>query len=550
MNRQFHIPIEGLSKKEINDLNSLLNKSHSTGFIKIEGRNIIASPFGIHKPVGFESPTNYPLCCPYHKAILENINKWFSKFPNCCDAHREIANKSWFKKSNYYDTPIKIMMQLAFTEYHIEKNLSIDNWYKDITDYFEYNLASFGQPSIGIDSYIILLKDTIKRNRTKNKLLKDRYNRLIEYLQEWSKQHVEDKKKDLSNETDINLLNATFQKWVTTIPNIGFFSDIKLGLKDKIPIGLFIYDSEYNPYLQEVRSKVRTRSELIEVLINFTKKILLELSNENEIHKKSISELNKHQIVVIGEKHKISQAKLLGDFTNGEIGYVNVIKKWLKNEELYFNSIQELLVQSKMPEAPKPIITIKKILFLSANPIPQDRSGLLRIEDEFRQIKDEVQSSSQRDKFELLYEPAVKIKTITRVLQTHLPYFVHFSGHGSGEGGLIVQNEFSQAEFFPNIHLDKLFKLFKKTIKFVILNACYSTEQAKIISKHGIYVIGMNDAISDKAATDFAVGFYQSIAEGNSIKFAFQIGLITNSSNTEESNTPELWKDGKIIKFV
>lgn len=188
----------------------------------------------------------------------------------------------------------------------------------------------------------------------------------------------------------------------------------------------------------------------------------------------------------------------------------------------------------------------QKILFLAATP---ENQVMLNLGKELRKIKDELSASTHRDKFDLESEMAVKIPTITKAMQVHKPQIVHFSGHGSGEQGLVVEDDGGKAKFFPTEGIDRLFKLFKKDVKCVVLNACYASEQASVISRHGIYVIGMNDAVGDKAAIDFATGFYQSLGEGNDYEFAFQIALVNTSSHIRNADTPELWRNGEKLEL-
>src|ERR1017187_2142745 len=58
------------------------------------------------------------------------------------------------------------------------------------------------------------------------------------------------------------------------------------------------------------------------------------------------------------------------------------------------------------------------------------------------------------------------------------------------------------------------------------LNACYSDLQAKEIAKHIDYVIGMNEAIDDRAAIAFAIGFYQGLGAGRTIDQAYKLGCV------------------------
>ena len=61
-----------------------------------------------------------------------------------------------------------------------------------------------------------------------------------------------------------------------------------------------------------------------------------------------------------------------------------------------------------------------------------------------------------------------------------------------------------QVEIVPSDALSKIFELLSGKVSLVFLNACYSEEQAKAISKHIDFVIGMSKAISDEAARKFA----------------------------------------------
>lgn len=187
---------------------------------------------------------------------------------------------------------------------------------------------------------------------------------------------------------------------------------------------------------------------------------------------------------------------------------------------------------------------LTNILFLSANP---KNTSQLRLGEELRKIKDSLAASTYRNKFSLVSESAIRVPTMTKAFQQQRPEIVHFAGHGIGEEGIIVENDVGDIVKFPTSGLDLLFKLFSKQVKCVVLNACYSKEQAEVISQHGIYVIGMNKAIGDKAALDFSVGFYQSLGEGNSFQFAYNMAMVNNSVNKRDAETPELWYNGKLI---
>lgn len=154
----------------------------------------------------------------------------------------------------------------------------------------------------------------------------------------------------------------------------------------------------------------------------------------------------------------------------------------------------------------------QRILILAANP-KQTRG--LRLDEELRDIKEGLQRSLNRDNFDLRYDLAVRPRDIRRAILDYRPNIIHFSGHGSGIEGLYFEDETECEKPVTGEALASLFKQFSRQIECVLLNACYSEIQANAIVQHINYVIGMKDSINDKAAIEFAVGFYDAIAAYN-----------------------------------
>ena len=163
----------------------------------------------------------------------------------------------------------------------------------------------------------------------------------------------------------------------------------------------------------------------------------------------------------------------------------------------------------------------RKILFLASNPT---NTGRLRLDKEVREVNEGLRRSKERDQFDLIPRFAVRVDDLRRSLLDHSPRIVHFSGHGAGADGIVVENDQGQAFDVPNDALARLFELCAGHIECVVLNACYSDVQADAIAKHIPYVIGMRAAVSDDAAIEFAVGFYDALGAGRSIEQAFEFG--------------------------
>jgi cell division protein FtsB len=85
----------------------------------------------------------------------------------------------------------------------------------------------------------------------------------------------------------------------------------------------------------------------------------------------------------------------------------------------------------------------------------------------------------------------------------------------------------------------------------VVLNACYSETQAKVIAEHIPFVIGMNQAIGDKAAIAFAVGFYKALAAGNTIEKAYKFGCVEiQLQGIAEHLKPIIYKKSGFVEDV
>ena len=161
-----------------------------------------------------------------------------------------------------------------------------------------------------------------------------------------------------------------------------------------------------------------------------------------------------------------------------------------------------------------------KILFLSANP----SGSLLNLGEEIKRIQIDLKMAKERNNLELKQYWAITIDTLMQAILDEIPNIVHFSGHGQQEG-IILQNEIGEPKLVSAESLKSLFRLFNDTVVCVVLNSCYSEEQAKAIKLHIPHVIGMKSGIPDKAAISFSTGFYKAIGAGRDIPFAFEFGV-------------------------
>ncbi|MCP4696371.1 MAG: CHAT domain-containing protein [Gammaproteobacteria bacterium] len=181
---------------------------------------------------------------------------------------------------------------------------------------------------------------------------------------------------------------------------------------------------------------------------------------------------------------------------------------------------------------------LQTILLVAANP---SDTAQLRLTQEIREIQIGLKSAPLGGKIQLEAQLAARGSDIRRAMLTHQPAIVHFSGHGEGDAGLIFEDSDGRAAAVSTAALAGFFKLFAAHIRCVVLNACYSEIQADAIAEHIDCVIGMNQAIGDKAAIEFAVAFYDAVGAGRGIEFAYELACnAIQFAGLDEHNTPVL----------
>ena len=163
------------------------------------------------------------------------------------------------------------------------------------------------------------------------------------------------------------------------------------------------------------------------------------------------------------------------------------------------------------------------VLFLASDPTNASR---LRLGEELREIQGTLQLAKLRDRVTLQQRMSVRPADISQALLDMQPQVVHFSGHGAASGELCFENVLGETHPVGPDALAALFEQFSDQVNCVVLNACFSEVQAKAIAQHISYVVGMNQAIGDRAAIAFAIGFYQALGAGRTIEDAYKLGCV------------------------
>jgi CHAT domain-containing protein len=162
------------------------------------------------------------------------------------------------------------------------------------------------------------------------------------------------------------------------------------------------------------------------------------------------------------------------------------------------------------------------ILFLAANP---DGTNPLKLGEECAEIQRELKMTPHRDDFHFESRWAVSIDELMRHLTELDPTVIHFSGHGDRSAGLLLQDEQGQPQPVSARALAMMVEAAARSVRVVVLNACYTTVQADALRAKVDCVVGMSGAIGDVAARAFAIRFYGALGNRRSISNAVAQGI-------------------------
>lgn len=166
----------------------------------------------------------------------------------------------------------------------------------------------------------------------------------------------------------------------------------------------------------------------------------------------------------------------------------------------------------------QPATAAIRILFLAANP----HSGRLALDREYREVDAALRSAGLRDQVELVSAWAVRARDLQSALLRHQPTIVHFSGHGARGDGIVLADD---GITVPGEALARLFKAIGRDVRLVVLNACWSAEQAEAIAAVVGSVVGLRHAVADEAAIEFAQSLYEALAYGRVLQDAFDVAV-------------------------
>jgi hypothetical protein len=190
----------------------------------------------------------------------------------------------------------------------------------------------------------------------------------------------------------------------------------------------------------------------------------------------------------------------------------------------YLTDSQGASMSFHLPTPPEPATSRTqkiKVLLVFANPHTIERP--LRLGTETRVIHEAIRLSRYRENIVLTELHAATIHDLSRALLDDEFQIVHIGGHGVSKG-LILEDETGRPYRVPQQALANLFQAYNKTLRCVVLNACYSLSQGELITLGVAFTVAMEGRLGDQAAHEFARGFYDALGAGKEIDFAYEEG--------------------------
>jgi hypothetical protein len=308
-------------------------------FAELKGGDFLIRYFLTEPLEGFKAPDNFPACCQWHKAIYDQAKVKLDNFPACCEPHKKLIGQPWFDKLDFSYLPDKLVNTITYTIHCIEICASSPNWYKEITDYIDYTVKSYGQLPAGYGAPLDLTQylSCIEQNLpNKKELTETQKDKLLKFIEKYTDPEKE------RRPADINQLIDIYKQWLRLFPfNISYLSHLKLHFQRMLPI--FCDPIETNLYTGISSTKLITKKELLKFLTDITKDIIGKLNALEAFKKGNLCDREKTRIELANARHQLNLEALVFDGKESEKSYLKVIKKWLKHEKKYINELTEIL---------------------------------------------------------------------------------------------------------------------------------------------------------------------------------------------------------------
>lgn len=276
---------------------------------------------------------------------------------------------------------------------------------------------------------------------------------------------------------------------------------------------------------RQIESKERQLSGYQKKIVDLTNKIA---GKDAEILRK-LNELEKAEAQAQRKKDQTEKRR-----RDVSLRHTRDVTRELERQSRLHSRMSNSPIIVKFEDLPKQIT----VLFIASNPSDQTQ---LRLDEEIREIQKKIRASDFRESLKLESVWAARPTDLLQAINEHKPTIVHFSGHGSDQDELVLQDDNGDSQVVSKETLVELFKVVSSGIELLVFNTCFSENQAINVTEHVSAAIGMGTSIGDEAARVFAAQFYSALGFGKSVGEAFgQAKVALMLKNIPEEDTPKL----------
>lgn len=210
------------------------------------------------------------------------------------------------------------------------------------------------------------------------------------------------------------------------------------------------------------------------------------------------------------------------------------------------------------PVAPAPLTVSLPLRVLGVSSAPQDQLEL-NAQREREDLESALAGLIRQGLAEVTWTPSASWDGLHQMLMNGPWHVIHFIGHGSfdpddDEGVLVLEGEDGRSHVVSARQFANLLQQAQPMPRLIVLNACSTAAAsaddlfagtASALARSGMpAVAAMQYAVSDKAAIEFARGFYSALARGRGVDeatYAGRLAIVGTGTRTLEWVTPVLY---------
>ena len=324
-------------------LNALLSMNNGTTHLaEIPATDFIIEQFTTRPLNGFDMQKVLPSNSEALANLMQIANAKMAKFPDCCKRHAKLHGAPWFNKEHYNYVPQKFINTLAYTWHCIGECIEHENWFKEITDYIEYTIQSYGQlpdgygSSVGIELYYDHLTNNLE---SESEIPAEKKKMLISFLQNYRRPA------ETFNNTDLNALIGVYKEWMSLFPfEISFFQEIKPYFEKQMP--LLTGPGHTNIYTGLTAFKLKSKKQLLDFLQASTLLMLKEINTKKLCENNLLTDIKKTQLEILLAKRKMELEELDNSTTSDKHYFIKLLKKWLNGEKRFLAEATPLISEA------------------------------------------------------------------------------------------------------------------------------------------------------------------------------------------------------------